>query len=204
MRNLETSSGVIVALCGPSGVGKGYAKKLIGDSIPMGFSEPVVCTTREARVDDGVSRRAGLAVNDFHKLVERGDIVLAHQPFRVPESPWYGFDAESLDSEGHVLTEVHSTILKEYGNRCIGRKTLTLGLVSDDATRLQNIRGRQAVDAQDLDLRMDMGRQEIEEIWDAHCAGTIDTVLDASLHVREVSMSMAVTMVGSFLDEAAA
>lgn len=202
MRSTEQSGGSVVALCGPSGVGKGHVKELIKHGVGVNFSEPVVCTTRPSRADDGMARRAGLSEGKFAKLVERGDIVLPHQPFREPGSPWYGFDAGSFDTEQPILTEVHSTILKPFRTLFLGRRALTVCLISDDITRVANIMNREAVtDSVDFDRRVHMGGLEIEEINAALHDRYVDAVLDCSLDRRNHAQRMAVEIVKRFIGE---
>jgi len=111
---LETNLQIdtVIALCGPSGVGKGFTKKLIQSTISpyASLREPVVCTTRPSRPDDNVSRRTGIHDSDFDKLIKSGSIVLSHRPFRNADTPRYGFASDSVRPGRPLLTEVHSSI----------------------------------------------------------------------------------------------
>ncbi len=114
-QTLETVHGeFVIALCGPSGVGKGFVKRKILEQIEPGIvMEPVVVSTRDRRPDDGPDRLVGLAEEDFMERVDAGSVVLPHRPFRHPDTPLYAFDADSLRA-GRLLTEVHTSIISEF------------------------------------------------------------------------------------------
>lgn len=185
MLNPELPRGVAVALCGPSGVGKGYTKELIKRRLPVELNEPIVVTTRPARSDDGISRRAGLSPKDFHDLVEAGEVVLPHQPFRQTYSHWYGFAARSLNIDGHILTEVHSTLLPDFRQNCSNHRVLIIGMLGDLSTRFANVSDRGPIDKNELNLRIAMGQKETDEIKIANEAGLVDVVFDCSFERRD-------------------
>lgn len=81
----------IIAISGPSGVGKGYVKSLIINAIDEEIFEPVVVTTREKRSDDNISRRAGLSTIEFEEDVKERRILFPHRPFEDENTPLYGY-----------------------------------------------------------------------------------------------------------------
>lgn len=184
----------VVALCGPSGVGKSFTKKLIAEDAErqnIALVEPVVVTTRLARPDDTGSRRAGLSEGAFMQLVEAGEVVLPHQPFRRKDTPWYGFDRQSV-AGGPLLTEVHSSILPEFARFFAARPVLILGLVAGRTTLEQNIHERQGTfsDGVDAAIRVDMAALEEEEIQNAFAAGLVRQIAECSPGERDAAQMM--------------
>ena len=176
----------LVTLTGPSGIGKGYVSRLVRDSIEIDFATPTVCTTRASRNDDGVNRQAGLSMTEFDHLVESGEVVLAHQPFRRPDSPWYGFIAETLFTTQPVLTEVHTTILDDFHTLSRDTSAVRIGLCADQETLRSNLAQRQPdMPASDLGLRLSMGSIEADEIQNAFNHGYLDMLVDYSTQHRE-------------------
>ena len=175
----------VIALCGPSGVGKGHTKRMILDMAGVEFAEPVVASTRHARIDDDASRLAGLSDPDFDRLVEQGDVILPHRPFRVDGSPRYGFLMASLLVEKPILTEVHSSIIRPF-HETFGGQALIIGMVASPDTLRANIMARQGseYDGVGIDLRVESARQEVAEIYDAYEHDAIDQLYSLNLHER--------------------
>lgn len=178
----------LVALCGPSGVGKGTLKRKIGEAAHergVEFFEPVIVTTRRSRKDDGTSRRAGVSKRVFMSLVESGEVVLPHQPFRHEDSPWYGFDSDSV-SRGPILTEVHSSLTRPFCRLFESPwRSMVVGLVASRATLVRNLAERQGFEGgDDLDMRVAAAEAEIDEIRDAHVLGDITEVAVFDTEVR--------------------
>jgi guanylate kinase len=193
----------VIALSGPSGVGKGFTKARIRQLSPDGFAEPVVASTRYARMDDDSSRLAGLSESDFDRLVTAGDVVLAHQPFRTDGSPRYGFVAESLVTDKPILTEVHSSIIDVFKQQFHGR-AMVIGMVATRQTLLENILARQGsqFDGVGIDLRVDSAAQEAQEIFDAYAAETVDSLFSCDPDEREFSQRGIVNLVREYLGDA--
>lgn len=143
-------SSKIVALMGPSGVGKGYTKSLIVEEY-SDISQPIVVTTRLRRADDGESRRAGISIEEFEMGVEKGDILLPHRPFEDESTPLYGFDAKSLNQPS-ILTELHPAILKQF-KEATGDKLLVLAMVASPEFLRQAMLQRDA-GQKDIELRV--------------------------------------------------
>lgn len=190
----------VIALCGPSGVGKGFTKQKILGSMPNPefFAEPIVVTTRGARHDDGPSRRAGLTDKDFSRLVARGAIVLEHRPFRADNTPWYGFDKDSLRTDRPLLTETHSSILEEFRRQLADRRVLIIGLIATRETLQTNIHKRQP-DTPDIDIRLSLGALEGQEIRAAYEKGVIDDLVLCDIDKRDESQRSVVDTVQNYL-----
>ena len=195
----------IIALCGPSGTGKGFTKQRIINELSLfDFLEPVVCSTRPTRADDGQSRRAGLSYERFMEEVAQGMIVLPHQPFREGSSHWYGFSLESFyTSKSPVLTEVHSSIISEFIKLMeTNHRILVLGLIGERSVRETSMVNRSGLESPngDIDLRITNGGIEIEEIMAAYGKSLVNHVLSYSNEEgRNSIQSMAVNLVEDFL-----
>ena len=190
------STETVVALCGPSGIGKGFTKRLIQAEIPILRTEPVVVTTRAPRADDNESRRAGLSEHEFDELVASGAVVLDHRPFRVLSSPRYGFDAESLQSPA-LLTEAHSTILGRFRREFVSRPVLMVGCVASVSALRDNIFSRQP-HATDNELRLSMSQLEMAEIQRAYDTGIVEHIVNFDLDRRDDAQRAVVDRVKEF------
>jgi len=193
----------VIALTGPSGVGKGFTKEKILELAPDGFAEPVVASTRHARMDDGTSRLAGLSEQDFDRLIESGEVILPHQPFRLDGSPRYGFVAESLVTNKPILTEVHSSIIDVFKQKFDGR-AMIIGMIATRETLLENILARQGsqFDGVGVDLRVDSATQEVQEIFDAYASEDIDVLFSCDPSERDYAQTRIVSMVAEYLGDA--
>jgi ribose 1,5-bisphosphokinase PhnN len=191
----------IVALCGPSGVGKSYTKRLIRERAGADFSEPVVASTRLSRPSDDRSRHTGLKIDAFHAMVKHGEIVLPHQPFRQPESPWYGFMAESFTTRTPILTEVHSSILQNFVEFVQGRPLLIIGLIASRATLESNIDQRQGdfSDGIASSIRVDAASIEEAEITTGYEDGIVHHLLHCNQDMRTESQLRAAELVHGFI-----
>jgi hypothetical protein len=194
----------VVALCGPSGVGKGFVKRRVQEEMPaVGFIEPVVATTRKPRNDDNASRMAGLDELDFNQRVLSGSLVLPHRPFRMPHSPLYAFQGESLGRRP-LLTEVHSTIVGDFRELLADNtRVLIVGFVAASSLLSESIGVRQGTfhDGVSASDRVALAGTECDEISAAHHAGSIDHVLA----VREASerdevQTTAVNIIRTFME----
>ena len=182
----------VVALCGPSAVGKGVLKERIQSAARdwgVHFGEPVVATTRPQRPDDGPCRRAGISPSDFEAGLRLGRIVLGHRPFGDDSPHQYGFVSRSL-SGSPLLTEVHVSIISEFRQLLAGRATLVLGMIASEDVLAANLRLREGVglDPTDFARRMNHSLTEIEQIQNAARDGTVDLVVACGLSERDPSM----------------
>jgi len=172
----------IVALCGPSGVGKGYLKGLIKEYKEFCFFEPIVATTRLTREHDGVDRLAGLSEKVFSQLISEKKVVLVSQPFGH-NTPLYGFIEESFNPKS-ILTEVHSSILKDFTEYFRNDNLIILGL---DACEdyLHNAMIENGLEYGDIELRIKASRTEREQIKDALDSNYIEKIWEINAKGRE-------------------
>lgn len=194
----------IVALCGPSGVGKEYLKDKIKDRVrQMPFSEPVVATTRPTRNIERDSRISGLSEDGFLNDVLLGRIVLAHRPFRDGSTNLYGFMAASFIGQHYQLTEVHSLIIERFKQLLSTRPVLIIGLVATRETLELNLSARQAVSKSEdeIETRLDLATREVGEITDAYQCGLINVVVDLNPPVRSPNIQEIVHITEAFYAE---
>jgi len=151
--------GYILALTGPSGVGKSTVSNLLVNMVSSYAEKVPILTTRERRKgDDGEYRYVSKKV--FTDLVQKGELVaMTHIPSETEER-WYGYrasDIEKIWKRGKipvVVTEMH--LLVGLANRYGRRSILSFGLLPpgrSKRTRLSHLlrrlrhRGRETEDA---------------------------------------------------------
>jgi len=172
----------IVALCGPSGVGKGYVKDLVLQRASVAVFEPVVITTRKERSDDGRNRRAGIAIADFQNEVELGTAILPHQPFGE-NAPYYAFDSDSFRHR-NLLTEIHPLILEQFRATFSSEKLLVLAMTAEEDFLRGTILQRNP-DAIDIGLRIANGALETNLISRGKKSGAIDQTFEITQDNRD-------------------
>lgn len=171
----------IIALVGPSGVGKNFAKQAIKDQFPK-LSELTVFTTRSRRSSDGSDRRTDISVDYFLKMQKEGKIIAAHQPFG-PDSNWYGFSKEQiselLGNQRQILTEIHpeniALFKKLYGNR-----VFTIALIAAREYLEHNLKSRGSEKDIDRDIRLNKAVDEIKMIKELKKAELIDKIIEVN------------------------
>lgn len=124
--------GYVLALTGPSGVGKSTVSRLIIQfCAPYAATVPILTTRVRRPGDDGEYRCVGK--EKFQRLMESGEIVASTKIFSSTEDRWYGYrrsDIEKIWKQGKmpvVITEMHllQGLAKSFGRRSI----LSFGLL---------------------------------------------------------------------------
>ena len=187
----------VVALCGPSGIGKGHTKKKLLSANEGFFAEPTIVTTRATRDDDrgAIGRRTGVSECEYQSLVDEGEVILDHRPFRIPSTPRYGFDRASTNSPRPLLTEVHSSIIKDFTEYFSDRKILVLGFIATYEMLKESITNRGQTD--NTDIRLAMSLQEQAEIEQAHLDGLVNGVHRVTFDNRDDVQD---TAIGSIIE----
>ncbi len=189
----------IVALCGPSGVGKEHIKDRIKDRLaPLILSEPIVVTTRPIRVGEAASRESGVPLGEFWDRVGSGNIVLPHRPFREKRSPLYGFVGDTFAPTRDQLVEVHSSIIEKYSDLVITRPSIIIGLTAARETLELNLLDREASGTDNVSLRLDLAMTEIDEVTRAYEKGIVDEVFDVNRAVRDQQVEEIVSLAEDF------
>lgn len=141
----------ILALTGPSGVGKSSLSRLLSRSFDTFASVPLQTTRAPKAGDDGEYRYRTLA--EFHALRDAGRIVAATRIPSVTEERWYGYDADDIETLWRawklpvVITEMH--LLQQLADRYGRRAVLSFGLLPPGRSKramlshlLHRMRGR--------------------------------------------------------------
>ena len=172
----------VIALCGPSGVGKGFTKNLIRENANgVEFTEPAFATTRPARGDDSGHRLAGLSIDEFNDMVDAGMVIIPSQPFGEG-TPYYGLVETSIKS-GNILTEVHPCILKDFKEYFKDDNLLILAMEATDEFLRESMTGRGTGD--DIELRVAKSKDEIAQIREAMKEGLIDGLWNINFAERD-------------------
>ncbi len=122
----------VVALTGPSGVGKSTVNALLS-TVFSDYVQPVpILTTRPRRKGDG-NEYLYVSAEKFTELKQRGDIIAATQIPSTSEERWYGYrasDIERIWGQGKIPTVVTEMHLLQDLARHYGRETiLSCGLL---------------------------------------------------------------------------
>ena len=121
---------MIIALSGPSGIGKGYFKDAIISKHPE-VKEIVWYTTRALRPNE--KNRQSISEEEFCSMIASGELVLIQEVF----DHYYGVKkADLLKEKGIWMTEIHPYIMAEA--KRINGKIISIGLVTDDLNLLKD------------------------------------------------------------------
>lgn len=179
------TEGLIIGLCGPSGIGKGYLKDHIRAIVPD-VSELTVATTRTRRASDGVDRDTDIPVGLFLQRRNAGEIIFAHQPFGV-EGDWYGFYDEQvreLLSQGRrILTEIHVDNVQPFKEKH-GQRVIIVGLVAERDYLEENLRSRATESLQEQQRRLDAALREAAQIQTLYKEGFVDVLMEVNHQTR--------------------
>lgn len=126
VREKSEFPGYIVALTGPSGVGKSTVNKVLTTMLSDYLERVPILTTRQPKKSDG-NEYEYTDLDAFLRLNNDGELVAAVQIPSSAELRWYGYrrkDIETIWHEGKipcVVTEMHllQDLAKQYGRRSI-------------------------------------------------------------------------------------
>lgn len=194
--------GSIIALTGPSGVGKNHTKQKIKEMWPD-LVELEVLTTRPARPGEGPDRKAGIDTEEFLSRVKTGEIFAAHQPFGVG-TRWYGFSKkqiqDDLSKNKTTLTEVHvdnvEIFKKEYG-----QKVFVIGLVADREYLEHNLNTRKTEQSEEKNNRLTAAQKECKKIAALKADGLVDVLFEINWENRENFSESLIGSIREYLNE---
>ena len=184
---------MIIALCGPSGVGKGYVKQHLLSHFPTAV-QPTVVTTRPSRSSDGTDRKAGVTTQSFFHMVNSGQVIFANQPFGID---WYGFEKKTIEGE-LVITEVHVDNVVPFV-QFFGSKLVIVALIADSDYLSLNLNQRGSETRADQEARLKVAKREVSKIRDFEKAGAVQIVLQVSMINRDQIASMVVNSLKTHL-----
>lgn len=196
------NSSPLIAIIGPSGVGKGFLGDKIREIAPE-VAVPSIYTTRLQRPSEKPSEARKFVGDSVFSALEMAElIVLSHRPFRRSDSPRYGFEKKSLlDPTRTALTEVHSTILKPFRSTVIHRPVLMIALTANKSVLRENIAERQGTfdDGVSDAERVLSAEQETEEIVTAYDAGVVDHIFEYDRSISDELTPRIVNIVDDFI-----
>lgn len=149
---------MIIALSGPSGIGKGFMKESILANRPD-ISELVWYTTRALRPNE--ANRKSISEDEFAQLVAAGKLALVQGMF----GHRYGIAIDELCGKtGVCLTEIHPFAVAEA--RQINPKIKMVGLITEDLTLLRErlLLKRKTEDPEEVELRLKAAVDEMKAI----------------------------------------
>lgn len=190
-------SGKIIALAGPSGVGKNFVKQALKTQFPQ-LSELTVFTTRAGRLSDGADRKTDISVNDFLEMQKENKIIVAHQPFGS-EGDWYGFSKEQIDefikNKKQILTEIHVdnvVLLKKL----YGDKIYLLAITAENEYLEYNLQLRNSEKGMDKVIRLESAAKEIKVIEEMWKKNLINKIINVNWDNRNKLAELAINEVG--------
>jgi len=151
---------MIIALSGPSGIGKGYIKERLLATFPF-LEELRWFTTRQLRSNERCGNRISVTVSKFNELADAGDLVLVQDLYGYR----YGLSrADLLPSSRVRVTEFHPDNVAEALK--INPAIVVVGLVTHDISllrkRLSVVRNTES--ASEIEKRITSAESEIRTI----------------------------------------
>lgn len=122
---------MIIALSGPSGIGKEYIKERILTTFPF-LQELNWFTTRQLRTNEACSNRTSITTSEFNKLMNANKLVLVQNLYGY----LYGLKRVDLLPTPHIrLTELHPNNIAEALK--INPAIVVIGLITHDLSLLR-------------------------------------------------------------------
>ena len=121
---------MIIALCGPSGIGKGFVKERLLEIYPF-MEELSWLTTRPLRPDEQRGNRISVSPSEFERFAKNGDLVFLQNIYGYR----YGLRRKDLIPDSRIkLTELHPNNVAEAIK--IIPDIIIVGLVTFDVSLL--------------------------------------------------------------------
>ncbi len=190
-------SGKIIALVGPSGVGKNFVKQALKTQFPQ-LSELTVFTTRDRRPSDGTDRKTDISTNDFLEMQKYNKIIVAHQPFGS-EGNWYGFSKKQIDefikNKKQILTEIHIDNIALF-KKLYGDKVYLLAITAESEYLKYNLQLRNSEKEVDKMIRLKSATKEIKVIKEMWREKLIDKIINVNWNNRNELAELVISEVG--------
>lgn len=151
---------MIIALSGPSGIGKGYIKKKLLATFPF-LEEVGWFTTRQLRPDEMGGNRISIITSEFNKLADAGELVLVQNLYGYR----YGLHYKDLFPSPRIkLTELHTDNIVEALK--INPAIIAIAFVTSDLSLLRKRLSilRNTENATEIEERVTAAEMEIKTI----------------------------------------
>jgi len=130
LNNTKKGETMIIALCGPSGIGKGFVKERLLEIYPF-MEELSWLTTRPLRPDEQRGNRISVSPSEFERFAKNGDLVFLQNIYGYR----YGLRRKDLIPDSRIkLTELHPNNVAEAIK--IIPDIIIVGLVTFDVSLL--------------------------------------------------------------------
>ena len=150
-------SRILIALTGPSGVGKGYLKECLKEEFDL--TEPPVYTTRKKRRNENSSERIFLIQEDFQRRLKTGEFILVNKIY----GNYYGFHKDAFSHSSNQITEIYVDNVNRFKKIC--PSALLIGLLPKSFNFLMyRLMKRKKESGEDISLRIESARAELDKI----------------------------------------
>jgi guanylate kinase len=164
----------IIALLGPSGVGKGLLKSYLIKQATVDFIVPKVFTTRPSRKDDLDNNKVSISQEEFEFKVQEGTIIYPHL-IRYSSGYLYGFSRDDLAlyPANNLLIELYPPLLELFKNK-YQKGLISFALLASKNRLTNNLMRRETETEFSLNDRIKLGQKEEEIILNFNKLGYID------------------------------
>lgn len=165
----------IVALLGPSGVGKGWLKSCLIRKSNVDFFLPRIFTTRPSRKDDVANHKISITNSEFDSKVKDGDIAYPHKLLSNSTSYKYGFSLDDLNAypSRNLLIELYPTILPDFKLKQ-RNNLLSIGLLANEHILESNLIKRGTETDFSLTAKMESAESEVRLLLEYYEKNYID------------------------------
>jgi len=164
----------IIALLGPSGVGKGLLKSYLIKQATVDFIVPKIFTTRPSRKDDLDSNKVSISQEEFELQVEEGTIIYPHS-IRYSTGYLYGFSRDDLAlyPANNLLIELYPHLLELFKNK-YQKDLISFALLASKNRLKKNLMRRETETESSFNDRIKLGEEEEKIILNLNKLGYID------------------------------
>lgn len=184
---------MIIALSGPSGIGKGYFKESVLLKHPE-VKELIWYTTRTLRPNE--KNRKSVSDAEFDELLKSEKMVLVQEMF----GHRYGVHLDDLIKESGIwLTEVHPYVVMEA--KRINPQIVTIGMLTEDLGLLRErlVVKRKTEKPDEIEIRLSIAKSEMNAIKEN--SALYDKILVITRENEHLVANMAQELFRHFVEE---
>lgn len=172
----------ILCFIAPPGGGKQYSMQVVLSEYPKSRVLKKI-TTRPARSSDGLDTISAVEPNNFHKMVQDGQILMPHQPFGIH---WYGHPSEDF-RQNHcplLLAEPNIEHTLRLFREQLGQRLYLVGLAADFPYLSFNMRQRGEQEAE-IEARKGTALAQSQTIRQLYLVGVLDELIELDFSNRQ-------------------